>query len=277
MWTFLNNDFVLASEAKLPVTDLSVQRGYAVFDYLRAWNERLLFADEHLERFFNSAKHMRLEVPADAKKLKEIMSELARRNSIGSSGIRITLTGGDSPDGYSITKPQLVVTQTPLTMPGPEQLARGISLASFEYQRQLPHVKTIDYLHAIWLKPYLEEQAADDVLYHSNGIISECPRTNFFLVTQDGVLATPGQNILKGITRGNVLALAEKICRVEIRDVRLEELAHAREAFVTSTTRQIMPVFGVDRYRLPHQNPLTTQLIRNLETLTTTMFGQLAE
>lgn len=277
MWTFFNNDFIPASEAKLPVTDLAVQRGYAVFDYLRTWDERLLFADEHLERFFNSARHMRLEVPFDAKRLKEIMSELARRNAMGCSGIRITLTGGDSPDGYSITIPQLVITQTPLKMPSPEQTARGVSLASFEYQRQLPHVKTIDYLHAIWLKPYLEEQAADDLLYHSRGIISECPRTNFFLVTKDGVLATPGQNILKGITRGNVLAIAEKICKVEVRDVWLEELAQAREAFVTSTSRQVMPVFKVDKHRLPNKNPLTTQLIRELDTFTGSRFGQPAE
>jgi branched-subunit amino acid aminotransferase/4-amino-4-deoxychorismate lyase len=276
-WTFLNNDFIPASEAKLPVTDLAVQRGYAIFDYMRAWDERLLFADEHLERFFNSARQMRLEVPVDAKRLKEIMSELARRNAMGISGIRITLTGGDSPDGFSITTPQLVITQNPIKMPGQEQIARGISLASFEYQRQLPHVKTIDYLHAIWLKPYLEEQGANDVLYHSNGIISECPRTNFFLVTKEGVLSTPGQNILKGITRGNVLALAEKICKVEIRDVRLEELAQAREAFVTSTTRQIMPVFRINKHNLPNQNTLTAQLIRELETLTGSRFGQPAE
>lgn len=273
MWTFLNNDFIPATEAKLPVTDLAVQRGYAVFDYLRVWNERLLFEDEHLERFFNSAQQMRLQVPVDAKKLKDLLHELARRNAMSSSGIRITLTGGDSPDGYSITTPQLVITQTPLTMPGPEQTARGIRLASYEYQRQLSHVKTIDYLHAIWLQPYLKEQGADDVLYHSNGIISECPRSNFFLVTQKGVLVSPERNILKGITRGNVLALAEKICRVEIRDVRLEEIEHASEAFVTSTSRRIMPVFQIDRHRLHDQNPLTTQLIKDLETLTSSRFG----
>jgi len=123
-------------------------------------------------------------------------------------------------------------------------IQRGYGI--FDFCRQMPEAKTIDYLMAIWLQPYIRQHGADDPLYHQNGIISECPRSNFFIVTADNTLVTPARNILKGITRKKVLELAPAHIRTEERDITLADLPTARAAFITSTTKHILPVSHVD-------------------------------
>jgi D-alanine transaminase/branched-chain amino acid aminotransferase len=110
----------------------------------------------------------------------------------------------------------------------------------------LPQLKTIDYLTAIWLQPLRKEKGADDLLYHQNGFISESPRSNFFLVKADGTIVTPTEGVLPGITRKKVLQVAKKHFNVEERAILLHELKEAKEAFLTSTTKQILPLSQVD-------------------------------
>jgi D-alanine transaminase/branched-chain amino acid aminotransferase len=122
----------------------------------------------------------------------------------------------------------------------------GIKLASYEHQRQLPQVKSTDYIMSIWLQEYLKEQQADDLLYYSNGTITESPRSNFFIVSNEDRVITPADQILKGITRKKVIELASSQFTIEERRVTKEEAYSAREAFITSTTKQIIPVVQVD-------------------------------
>jgi D-alanine transaminase/branched-chain amino acid aminotransferase len=182
--------------------------------------------------------------------------------------VRLTLTGGCSPDAYSIAKPNLLITQRPL--PDNRALAvRGIRLMTYPHQGQLPDVKTIDYLMPIWLAPNLRENNADDLLYHRAGVISECPRSNIFVVTRDNELITPAAEILNGVIRQKVLSLAADVCAVNAREVRLEELREAREVFVTSTTKNITPVTSIDSALVAdgHRGPITQRLGELIEQL----------
>ena len=124
--------------------------------------------------------------------------------------------------------------------------ARGINLLSFDHQRQLPKVKTIDYLMPIWLQPLLGKHNADDFLYHQDGVLTECPRANIFIVTEDDKLITPHQNILEGITRKKVLEIAQGKYEIEERKVMLSEALTAKEAFITCTTKDILPIQTID-------------------------------
>ena len=90
---------------------------------------------------------------------------------------------------------------------------KGIELVTWPHQRQLPAVKSIDYVMAIWLQPWMKKNGADDVLYHNNGTVTECPRANFFLVMEDGRLVTPAENILEGVTRKKLLDLEKYLQR----------------------------------------------------------------
>jgi branched-chain amino acid aminotransferase len=247
---YIRGKFKLMDEASFSVNDLGVQRGYGIFDFLRVSNNIPLFIEDHLDRFFNSAQEMRLSFNESRHELKDIVFQLIRENNLSSSGIRIILTGGVSPDGYKIISPELAIVQQAITPPPDEMALPGIHLLSYPFQRQIAHVKTTDYLMAIWLQPWLRKNGGDDMLYHHEGIFSECPRSNIFLVTNDGRLVTPGRNILKGITRKQVIRLALEIgITVEERDITFHEIRAAREAFITSSTKRLVPVRQLDHIK----------------------------
>jgi branched-chain amino acid aminotransferase len=242
LFSFVNDSLAPADEASLAIGDLAIQRGYGIFDFFKTLRGVPVYLDEHLDRFFYSAAQMRLDVGLNREELKHRIALLMERNDLPDSGIRLTLTGGYSPDGYALVQPNLVIQQTPLSAPIPAEPDKSIRLITHPHMRQMPEVKTIDYLMAIWLQPLIREQGADDVLYHRGGVIAECPRSNFFLVTGSGALVTPGRDVLRGITRMKILALT----KTEERDVLLEELRDAKEAFITSTTKHVLPVTAID-------------------------------
>ena len=243
---FVNDTFLPIDQASLLVTDLSIQRGYGIFDFFMTLGDRPIFLDEHLDRFFRSAAQLRLPVDRTREELKIIITGLQQRNAIPDSGIRMTLTGGYSADGYSLSQPNLIITQKPLDTSGIASCEPPIRLVTYPHRRQMPETKTIDYLMAIWLQPYIRQHGAGDVLYQLDGIVSECPRSNFFIVTADDTIVTPGKNILRGITRMKILEVAAARFRVEERDVTLEDIRNAKEAFIASTTNHVRPVSHVD-------------------------------
>ena len=189
---------------------------------------------------------LRLDIDHDQSKLEALVHELIQRNSIPDGGIRITVTGGSSENGYLPGKPSLVITQHSFDEVSTEQFNNGIDLASYNYQRQLPQFKSSDYIMGIYLQPWIKDQAADDVLYVNNGIISECPRSNIFVYNQSGELCTPSRGILQGITRKKVMQLAKPHFPVIEKDILLNEVYEASEIFITSTTKKIQPVRTID-------------------------------
>jgi branched-chain amino acid aminotransferase len=243
---FINHEFVPAAKASLLVSDLAIQRGYGIFDFFRTANNVPLFLEDHLQRFFRSAATMRLPVGKSPEALKTLIDELIQRNNIPEAGIRLTLTGGYSPDAYTPAEPNLIISQQPLVLPSQRDFQQGIQLVTYPHRRQLPEIKTIDYLMPIWLQPYIRQHGADDVLYELNGLVSECPRANFFIVTGDDTVVTPKDHILKGTRRKRALELAGARFKAAEQDVSLEDIRRAKEAFITSTTRNILPVVQVN-------------------------------
>jgi branched-chain amino acid aminotransferase len=247
VFCFANNQIQPIQNAGVPVTDLLVQRGYGIFDFLRVAQNKPLFIEDHLDRFFKSAEIMRLSIPQTRAEIKKIVDELIQLNQLPYSGMRLLIAGGDAPDGYTIEHPHLIIIQAPLAEPTSTLPTTGIKLATYNYQRQIPEVKTTDYLMAIWLQPWMKDQGADDILYHHDGMVSECPRSNFFLVTKDNVVVTAEKNMLNGVTRKNII----KVCKengipLETRNVNVSEFTEAKEAFITSSTKRIIPVHQID-------------------------------
>jgi D-alanine transaminase/branched-chain amino acid aminotransferase len=267
MWAFLNEEFLPEEQLVLHASDLSIQRGYALFDFFKVVNGIPVFLSEHLDRFFFSAEQMRLEIRFSKHELKKILFELLEKNSVTNTGVRITLTGGYSQDGFQLSRPNLIILLRSYSSPLQDQLAKGIKLMSYEYQRQLPQIKTIDYLMAIWLQPLIRQHGADDVLYHQNGMVSECPRSNFFIVSHDNKLVTPSKNILKGVIRSKLIQIAKPNLEVEERELSIEEIKTAREAFITSTTKTILPVRQIDEHIFDEKGSIATQLYDSLHYL----------
>lgn len=267
---YARGNFLPVDEASVSVNDLGVQRGYGIFDFLRVSSNVPLFIEDHLDRFFHSAQEMRLTCKESKKEIMEIMFQLIKENNQPFSGIRLILTGGESPDGYKIIEPGLVIVQQAITPPPDDITFPGIQLMSYPFQRQMAHVKTTDYLMAIWLQPWMKERGGDDILYHQDGVVTECPRSNVFIVTQAGSLVTPGCNMLKGITRKKVIQLAKNLgIIVEERDIHLKEIKDVREAFITSSTKRLIPVRQLDDMHFPLQgiNSVTERLWKSFRSL----------
>ena len=243
-WLYLNQEFIKEENASLHISDLALQRGYGIFDYLKVVDGHFVFLEAHLQRLFYSAAQMRLPLKHTSDELKSIITELVERNQANTSGIRITITGGYSENGYSIAAPNMIIQQQPLRLPEQSDFEKGVRLVSYPHNRPLAPVKSTNYLMGIWLQEYIKQYGADDVLYHWDGNISECPRANIFILTEDGILVTPDKNILSGITRSFILQLG--FLRCEERDISLDELYSSREVFITSTTKRIMPVVEID-------------------------------
>ena len=246
MWTFINDQWVDAANASLHVSDLAVQRGYGVFDFFRTVEQRPLFIDDHLARLQNSAQTLRLTIPYTADALKQIITELINRNQLATSGIRLTVTGGNAADTYTPVTPNIIITQHPLTMADVFDAQKGMALITEEYVRELPEVKSINYLMGVYLQQKVKDAGADDVLYVKNGLISELPRSNVFVVTANNELVTPDANVLYGITRKQILTIAKETMTVQEQPVTMYEILRAKEVFVTSTTKRLLQVFSVN-------------------------------
>jgi branched-chain amino acid aminotransferase len=263
MFVFIDDGFLPADEASIPLNDLSLTRAYAVFDYFKVLGGKPIFLNEHLNRLYFSANEMRLSPGYSKKALEKIITQLIEKNGKEDAGIRITITGGSSADGYTLGQSRLIITMHPLTWP-PIGIETGISLSTIVHERQLPQVKTIDYLFAIRMQPLLDAEHADDFIYHKNEVISECPRANFFIVTKENLVYTPGEKILNGVTRNKLIAHASGKYKIEEGIVTLSDALSAKEAFVTSTTKGVMPVRSIDGTLIGDGNREFSNVYRSL-------------
>ena len=124
---FINDEFVPASKAALLVNDLAIQRGYGIFDFCKALHHTPVFLEEHIQRFMHSATQLRLPV-RPKEEIVSLIRQLINKNDIRHSGIKLILTGGYSPDGYVLSRPNLVIIQTPLEPPALDAFEKGLHL-----------------------------------------------------------------------------------------------------------------------------------------------------
>ncbi|WP_242917889.1 aminotransferase class IV [Pontibacter liquoris] len=246
LYAYVCGEVLPLKNAFLHVSDLAIQRGYGIFDYFKVQHGQPVFLSDYLSRFRKSAELMALPVPLSDLELQAVIRELIQRNGLELSGMKMILTGGYSANGYDIATPNLLLLQQPLALPSVDAQEQGIRVITHEFMREIPQAKTINYTMGIRLNRQLQEQGAADVLYHQQGVVSEFPRSNLLIVKQDGTVCTPADNVLLGITRKNVLALARKKYPVAEGVVTLEDVYQAKEVFMTSTTKRVLPIVQVD-------------------------------
>lgn len=270
MICLVNGSFMPVEEASIGIQDLALIRGYGIFDFFRLAKGVPLFIDDHLHRFYQGASRVRLDPGIAQSELKDQIFELIQKNQMSESGIRIVLTGGVGGGPYGIGKPNLIITQEPISFPSKEKYEQGVKLITHEYLRDIPEVKTINYMTGIWLQEEVSRQKAFDVLYVFQGTVQELTRSNIYAVTSDEVLVTPKENMLHGITRKHLLDSVRKEIAVEERILTVEELKGARELFLTGTTKRVLPIVQIDESKIGTGKPGHTthrlmQLFKELE------------
>ena len=264
----INGETLPEEKAKLGITDIGLLRGYGIFDFFRCREQKPLFLDDYLNRFLNSAKLMNLECRWSKVELEEQIHDLLGRNSFEHSGMRLVLTGGYSLDGYSLAKPNLLLLNTPISNFSGDLYVQGAKLLTYQYQRECPEAKTTNYIVSLRKQAECKQKKAVDMLYCHGEEVFEASRSNIFIVS-DGMIITPQRGVLPGITRKHTLALAEEKFTVTQRALGLQELYKAKEVFLTSSAKKIMPVVCVDDLIIGDGKPgtVTRYLMKAFEEL----------
>lgn len=265
-FSLLNGILQRAEVTHLPVTDLSILRGYAIFDYFRIQNGAALFLEDYLDRFLRSAHGLRLQFQWSKNELMEMVSTLMEANQQSHGGIRMLMTGGNSSSGYAIEKANLIMISYPPVQYPAWFFERGVKAMTVRHQRELPHIKSINYLSGLYYRNELESRSAQFLLYHDGSFFRESDRYNIFFVDHGNKLITPEKAVLHGVTRKQILELATKHdIPYECREVELTELKNFKEAFFTSTTLGAVPVIQIDDFVIGDGMPGTVyQRIKSL-------------
>lgn len=251
---FFNGEFLPQEAIKFSINDVGILRGYGIFDYFRAINQVPVFMEDNLERFERSARIMGIDLPYTREKLESVIQELATINGFEEGYIKMVMTGGESPDGFSPGKPNLAILNHPLVRLAAHKFTEGVSVMTYDYTRDFPEAKSTHYAMAVRLQKYWAPAGHEDVLYHAGGQVSEVSRSNVFFF-KGNELITNEEGVLMGITRKKALMLAEADHEIVIRDFTLDELLAADEVFMTGTNKEVMPIVKLDDKTIANGKP----------------------
>ena len=261
---YVNGRVTGEAEAVIPVLDHGFLYGEGVYEVCRTYRGRVRLLARHLARLRASASLIGLDVPfADAELAARIDDTahaaglLPWQDGRADAYVRVLVTRGVgdlSYDPRSCPAPSLVIIARPHTPPPAGAYDEGVEVAIVDVERNRrqalnPRIKSNNLLNnALAMQQALARGAFEAVMRNHAGALAECSQSNLFVVS-GGVVRTPPveAGLLPGITRAFVLELCG-VLGLDARDERLEppDLFAAGEAFLTSTTREIVPIVRVD-------------------------------
>jgi branched-chain amino acid aminotransferase len=271
----VNGEIVPLEEARVPVLDNGFLFGDSVYEVLRTYGGHPFESGRHFRRMRGSADRLGIRVPLSDEALLQQVTALLERAGDVESYIRIVVTrgvGNSSYDFDAVKGPTVVMIQREMKPPSERHYTQGIRLSAVDVRRNHalsldPAIKSSNLLNNILaLREARDRGGEEPVLLNHAGQIAEGASTNVFVV-QDGSLATPplSSGILAGITREVVLELAgAEGIPVREESLGLEDLLGADEAFLSSTTREVMPIHQVDEHVIGdgHPGPITRRLLK---------------
>lgn len=274
---WMGTELVPVAEARISVFDHGLLYGDGVFEGIRIYNGKIFKESEHVERIFESAKAIRLEIPMSRDEVRSAMLRTMEANGINGDGyIRLVVTRGVGSLGISVMHtacPMVFIIADKIALYPPEVYQRGLHCIVSSITRNHPNsvsprVKSLNYLNNVMAKLEARDAGADEaIMLTFQGSISECTGDNIFLV-RDGALLTPPtcEGILEGITRALVIELAKKrgISVYEKAMIR-HDLYVADECFATGTAAEIVPITQIDHRTVGDGKPgaITKQLTQD--------------
>ncbi len=255
---YINGEFQEEAEAKISVLDHGFLYGDGVFETLRAYPRGIFRIQDHLNRLFRSAERISLPIPWSRGFLAETLKNILLVNRYTEAVLRLSVSRGVGPPGLDpvlCEKPTLVVMARPFTGYPEKTYEHGIPV-SIVSTRKIPaaaldpQIKSTNFLNNILARIDSKKSGADEgILLNRNGFLTEGTVSNLFFV-KDGTLCTPSlqAGILKGVTRGVILEIAQKLEFPIRKGLFLpEELYQADEAFLTNSSYEAMPICRVDQ------------------------------
>jgi branched-chain amino acid aminotransferase len=265
----VNGKITDGTHATISIFDHGFLYGEGVYEVMRTYNGEPFLFDRHMNRLRASAEKIALDVPfADEEFLRRSVATMTAAN-LGQRGptgtaeayIRILLTRGIGEltyDPAATPVPSVVVIVKPLAVPAARDFANGVKVCMVDIIRNHPRsvsplIKSNNLLNnALCMQQALRRGGVEGVFRNYRGELSECSQSNLFIVTNE-VVRTPAleAGLLPGITRGFVFELgSEAGVNVEEAILKDDDLFDADEAFLTSTTKELVPIVQVDDRRI---------------------------
>ena len=261
---YINGRFMPLSRSKVSVEDRGFQFGDGLYELIRTYHLRLFQVDAHLERLERSAAAIGLDPVYSRSRWKVILNELNKRCGYKEARLYVQLTRGVAPRDHVFprkSKITVVMTARRLVQPTPVLRRRGVAVITVpDIRWDRCDIKSINLLPNVMARQKAKAAGACEALFVRMGCVTEGAVSNIFAWV-GGRLVTPpaGSRILSGITRECVLRLAKEAgLPTAERNLSLEELLSAEEAFLTGTTIEILPVVKINGQSIGTGKPGST-------------------
>ncbi|OEF99618.1 D-amino-acid transaminase [Vulcanibacillus modesticaldus] len=264
----VNDQFIPRENVHIDIEDRGYQFGDGIYEVIRVYDGKIFRLDQHLLRLERSAKEIKLVLPMSIQEIKEKITKLIAINNLSTGIVYFQVTRGVAPREHSFPNNRVsVLTAYTTEKERPlDKIQNGIKVVTTEDIRWLRcDIKTINLLGNVLAKQFAIENQADETIQIRNNIVTEGSSSNFFIVKNGNLYTHPANNfILKGITRDVVEEIAQKLgIKFIEQEFSLNEVYKADEAFITSTTVEIMPVLQVNDTKISHQPGQITKTLQN--------------
>lgn len=254
---YLDGQLVPQEEAKVSVFDHGLLYGDGVFEGIRAYNGRVFRLGQHIDRLYQSARSIMLEIPMTKQELAEAVCETCRANDITDGYVRLVVTRGVGDlglDPRKCARPTVFIIAAQIALYPERFYNDGLELITCVTRRNSPNaldpaIKSLNYLNNILAKiETVRANVPEGIMLSADGFVAECTGDNLFLVEDCG-LVTPPLHIgnLAGITREAIMELAAADGIAVCEDLfHLHRVYSADEVFLTGTAAEVVPVVKVD-------------------------------
>jgi D-alanine transaminase len=260
-------------EKVVPIQERGHQFGDGIYEVVRVYNNKSFMLEEHLDRFEQSAEAIFLKLPYSREQLKDIISQGIERSQEKDADVYFQVTRGIAPRLHFFPNVLSVFSMTvkPSKQIDPIKKQNGVSVLLLEDERWSNcYIKSLNLLPNVLAKQLAVNNGCEEAILVKNGYVTEGSSSNLFVVKDHTLYTTPAtKGILHGITRKAVLYLAESH-QISIKEEHFtpDFLKNADEAFITSTTAEILPIHTVDQTSLPTHFTITKQLHGSFKSLT---------
>ena len=254
-YAWIDSNYVELAEAKIPILDWGFLRSDATYDVVHVWKGRFFRLDKHIDRFFESAKKLRMPCQISRDELKKILANCVIKGKLESAYVEMIQTRGMSPKFVRdprLATPRVMAFAVPFGwILKQEEFEKGLNVLLTDIKRIPPSsvdptIKNYHWMDLVTGMLDAYEKGNDTaVLVDENNNITEGPGFNLFCINDSGIF-TPDHGVLEGITRQSIFDLAKELkLPIMKKSISVEELYNAEELFATSTAGGIMPITRV--------------------------------
>jgi D-alanine transaminase len=258
---YVNGRFVPLARARVPVEDRGLQFADGVYEVVKVVRGRAVDLERHLDRLERSLAELRIGPPVSRAALKTIIAELLRRNRLTDATVYLQVDRGVAPRNHLFparARPSLIATVRRLSLPKPAELERGVAVVTLPDQRWARcDIKSVNLLPNAMAKQLAVDANAWEAVFVRDGTITEGTSSNCFAVIAGQLRTHPATHaILRGVTRDVTIAAA-RTAGIDVveRAFTVAELETADEAFLTSTTNDVMPIVRIDGRTIGNGEP----------------------